>query len=367
MSLRGVLLSRNNIWRFLKSWRKLDYVIGMTTWSFYWDAFYLVRELQKNFRLNAHISYNPQNARNKLLHFGDRYVFLDVFCKTIHPSNRIFLTWFHGDPGDTDNGFDRLFARLQETQKQIERIVVPCRITYEALESAGIPSEQLALIPLGVDLTVFRPAHPYERTHIRKALGIPEYAFCIGSFQKDGIGWDEGMEPKLIKGPDIFIETINTLYRSYPDIFVLLTGPARGYVKKLLTKIGVPFVHTVLHNYHDIAAYYGALDLCLITSRCEGGPKALLESWACAVPVVATQVGMAADCIEHCRNGMVVPLDRVATLADCVAELHDNPQLRQQIIHAAHATVQQFDWACIAAQYYRELYRAHSAQTKSNA
>ena len=32
---------------------------------------------------------------------------------------------------------------------------------------------------------------------------IPKDKIIIGSFQKDGVGWEEGNEPKLIKGPDI--------------------------------------------------------------------------------------------------------------------------------------------------------------------
>ena len=46
---------------------------------------------------------------------------------------------------------------------------------------------------------------------IKHNLGIPEDYLVIGSFQKDGEGWGEGLKPKLIKGPDIFIETIKLI------------------------------------------------------------------------------------------------------------------------------------------------------------
>lgn len=357
--LRGILSNRSRFLRFLKSRPKLEYIIDATTWSPYWDGYYLVREFRDRFGIDARVSRDPRKAKNTILHFGDRYVYVDLFRQLIHPSNKVFITWFHGDPADRGSGFDQLFAGMYQSLDQIERIVVPCRITFDALHAAGISEQKLAMIPLGVDLSVFQPARPEEKTRVRKLLGIPEGSFCIGSFQKDGKGWEEGEEPKLIKGPDLFIDTIAELRHRYRDIFVLLTGPARGYIKKHLSRINVPFVHHRVEHYHDMAMYYGALDLYLITSRCEGGPKALLESWACGVPLAATRVGMVADCVNHRRNGMVVPLDRAQELAESVAELREDPSLRETIIAGGLTAVRGYDWKNIAKQYVTELYKTY--------
>lgn len=68
------------------------------------------------------------------------------------------------------------------------------------------------------------------------------------------------MEPKMIKGPDIFLKTIASLKSSIPELFILLTGPARGYVRNGLEKMGVPYVHHFLNDYTDIGRYFNALD-----------------------------------------------------------------------------------------------------------
>ena len=47
--------------------------------------------------------------------------------------------------------------------------------------------------------------------NIRNLLGIPRNSILIGSFQKDGVGWKEGIKPKLIKGPDIFVKVLDKL------------------------------------------------------------------------------------------------------------------------------------------------------------
>ena len=67
----------------------------------------------------------------------------------------------------------------------------------------------------------------------------------IGSFHKDGNGWDDGLTPKLIKGPDIFIKTINEIKKKIgrDQFAVVLTAPARGYIKERLTKNSIEFFH----------------------------------------------------------------------------------------------------------------------------
>ena len=75
----------------------------------------------------------------------------------------------------------------------------------------------------------FLPATPKERRVARKRFGIRPEEVVIGSFQKDGEGW--GDTPKLIKGPDIFLAAIERLVKDLP-VFVLLSGPARSYVRR---------------------------------------------------------------------------------------------------------------------------------------
>ena len=80
-------------------------------------------------------------------------------------------------------------------------------------------------------------------------------------------------------------------------VYALLTGPSRGYVKEELKKNGIPYYHSYVLELNDLVPLYQALDLYLITSREEGGPMGLMESMSCGIPVVTTNVGMAADVI----------------------------------------------------------------------
>src|SRR5262249_42944061 len=146
-------------------------------------------------------------------------------------------------------------------------------------------------------------------------------AFVVGSLVKDGVGWGDGLEPKLIKGPDVLLETIELLKPCIPELFVLLTGPARGFVEAGLERLGVPHAHTAVAA-EQLPNVYRTLDVCLVGSRQEGGPKAVLESMASGVPLVTTRVGQAMDLVRNGENGFIVDVEDAAGLAGWVERIH---------------------------------------------
>lgn len=337
---------------------QIYYVTDAANWSFFWDAYYITEGLKKEFGQRSYMTTDPWGLRNQIIHFGDRYAYLNGPFKDINSTNKVFLTWFHGDLNDLNPEMQRLFPLMKEAAKYVQKIVVTCNISREVLLEIEIPEEKIVVIPLGVDLSIFSPPTEEKRIRIRERLGIPIDAVCIGSFQKDGAGWEDGMEPKLVKGPDIFLEVIAKLSEKYNNLCVLLTGPARGYVKEGLRKIGVPCVHSELDDYHDIVLYYQALDLYIISSRSEGGPKALLESWATGVPVISTKVGMSADLIKHGQNGMMAEVEDASSLTDCAIALIEDVALHNKCSFQALEDAKQYDWSLIAERYYDELYKS---------
>jgi glycosyltransferase involved in cell wall biosynthesis len=161
----------------------------------------------------------------------------------------------------------------------------------------------------------------------------------------------------MIKGPDIFLAVVSKLAKEYDNLFVVLTGPARGYVKQGLRKLRIPFIHDYLSDYYDIVPYYQILDLYIIASRCEGGPKSLLESWATGVPVVSTRVGMSADIINHEGNGMLAEVEDVESLTIHAKDILERTGLRERCRNQALKEVRDYDWPLIAKRYFLELYQ----------
>jgi len=266
-----------------------------------------------------------------------------------HKSNKIVVTWFHVTPGD------KRIELIPEAIKYVDLWHTSCILTKSRLIKFGVPQEKIKVIPLGVNLDVFCRPDKTQKQSIRSKFGIPKEKIVVGSFQKDGNGWGEGLEPKLIKGPDVFCDVMEKLY-TQRDLFVLLTGPARGYVKQRLERAGIPCLHRFLNDPDEVAEYYKALDIYIVTGREEGGPKAVVESLASGVPLVSTKVGMALDIIQEGKNGFLCEIEDVDEIVDKSISIIENVTSTTKMIENGLEMVQQFSWRNIAQKYQKDLY-----------
>ncbi|KKN06555.1 hypothetical protein LCGC14_1076100 [marine sediment metagenome] len=141
------------------------------------------------------------------------------------------------------------------------------------------------------------------------------------------------------------------------NIHVFLTGPARGYVKKRLKEVNIPYTHIFLKNYLDIVECYNTLDLYIITSRVEGGPKALLEAMAVGVPIVSTKIGMVPEIIKHGINGFVADIDDIDQLFQYSVKVIEDNEIREKIIKNGLKTVKNYGWDTIARSYFSKIYK----------
>lgn len=339
----------------------LFYVTDEANWVLHWVGHYITTEINSQFGINAHLDRPLKAARrNDIVHFGSLWNTVGALKSTNLQrqlkSRKLIATIFHGQRNAGLPEFDHAFDTLLCNLERFAGFVTASSQMETRLLEWEIPPQLVHRIPLGVDPERFFPVQEIEKMRLRMELGIPENTICIGSFQKDGVGWGDGMEPKLIKGPDVFLEAIRILARVHP-LFVLLTGPARGYVKSGLEKIGVPFRHVELDDFHKIPSFYQCLDLYMIASREEGGPQAVLEAPACGIPVISTRVGLAPDIIEDGVSGRLVPVEDAAALAAAVADLIDSPETRRNISVAGLKKINQYSWKNVARRYFEEIYQ----------
>jgi len=333
----------NNI--ISNSAHQLSYIVESADWSIKWDGKYITNILCKDKLVRARISVTPQGIKNQIIHFGS----IHTMNMIPHLSNKVILSWFHVATNSYKNEF------IKQNVKTIDIIHTSSNITKRSLIKMGIPSKIIKVLPLGVDLNLFKPLTSKEKRVLRKKLKLSNNKFIIGSFQKDGSGWGEGLTPKLIKGPDILVQVLKRLSKNH-SIFVLLTGPSRGYIKKQLNKYNIDFHYRNCENYQDIVPFIQASDLCLITSRIEGGPKQLLEAMACGVPVITTRVGMVPDIIIHNKEALVANVDNIKQLVKYTETLINNYKIRKKLIVCALKKVKQYSWEEVARQYYQKLY-----------
>lgn len=187
--------------------------------------------------------------------------------------------------------------------------VAQSKQAVDQFSSLGI---DCTLIPYAVDCQVFKPVEPEASSlvELRKRWGIPENCYLIGNFHRDTEGADLS-SPKLVKGPDLFAEIVKGVQERGVPVHVLLAGPRRFWLKEKLKDYNVPFTYLgedvecddLLINRQPqtiLNLLYNLLDLYVVSSRSEGGPRSVLEAAAARCVVISTPVGHATDLLHPC-------------------------------------------------------------------
>jgi glycosyltransferase involved in cell wall biosynthesis len=155
-----------------------------------------------------------------------------------------------------------------------------------------------------------------------------------------------------VKGPDVLLAAAERLRERVPELFFLLTGPARGYVKQGLDGLGIPHRHLLLPDVESLSQAYHAIDVCLVSSRDEGGPRAVLEALATGVPLVTTRVGQAADLVRHGENGWMVPIEDAEGLAIWTIHVADaRSDELERVSRAGRATAEENSYEALVPRW----------------
>ena len=115
----------------------------------------------------------------------------------------------------------------------------------------------------------------------------------------------------------------------------------------------------LLGHVSDIAGFWARAHIAVLPSRREGLPKSLLEAAAYGRPLIATDVPGCREVAKPGVNALLVPVDDDAALADAIAELARDSELRKRFGAAGRALAErEFSSARISAEIvalYRKL------------
>ncbi|MBI4349619.1 MAG: glycosyltransferase family 4 protein [Elusimicrobia bacterium] len=294
----------------------------------------------------------PTWVRGKTIHFVNRYAALepDVAAR-LRGRDRVILTWSHGGAEEVVmEDLRRAIERMPEAARGADLVQVWTSLYVPIVEGLGIPRERIVVLPLGIDTRGFPPATA-TRAEAKRRLGLDPGRTWVGSFQRDGED-----TPKHVKGPDLLVELTERLERRIGGLGVLLTGPARGWVRAELARRGIAFRYFGVVPDAGRAAYYHACDLYAITSREEGGPISLLEAMSSGTPVVSTRVGMAVDAVVDGVNGALADVEDIDALERAAIGLLEDEATSLKMIAAGVRTARQYDWRELIPRYDAMLY-----------
>lgn len=231
--------------------------------------------------------------------------------------------------------------------------------TGEALKAQlvcdnGFPAANIVSVPTGIDLARYTPAaDDAARAALRGRLGLPRDKKIIGIVAT----------LRSWKGHRYLIEAFAALKRADVHLLIVGDGPQRAALEEMIAAGGLNQQVTLAGNQSDVVPWLQALDIFALPSYAnEGVPQAILQAFACALPVVTTAAGAIPEVARDGDTALVVAMQDAPALSAALARLLDDMALRTRL--SANALGQARAHHSIGAMLDRMEAVFHAALTK---
>jgi len=237
---------------------------------------------------------------------------------------------------------------LAECMKKVDVFVAISEEIKRGLIRDGIEETKIKQIPNFVDIENYRRPSPFEKTELKKKLGLKDDVVVLFSGR---------FVPR--KGVNYLLEAWVRVQREIPSVKLVLLGdgPTFKEMQSYAERLGIK--GSVLFKGHvsNVKEFLQSADLFVLPSLQEGMPNALLEAMACALPTVATRIGGVEDIIEDGYNGILVKPADPESLASGLKKLIENKSLRKSIADNAYKTIiEKYSLESVVPRYIR-LYK----------
>lgn len=191
--------------------------------------------------------------------------------------------------------------------KRFNGITVVSKEIREELIRRNLPPGRLKLIANGVDIEKYCPRNSSVASN---QIKIPENMKVLGTVAR--------MTPE--KGHLQLIEAFARIHERYDNVVLLLVGDGqlRESIESKIACYDLQDRILIAGQIKEVELVYPMLDAYISPSLTEGMPMAVLEAMACALPVIATDVGEVGTIVNESEAGYVVPPNDIGRLADAI-------------------------------------------------
>ena len=232
-----------------------------------------------------------------------------------------------------------------------DRLVAATAIERAHLVSHyGADPARIAVIPCGVDTTLFTPG---DQAAARAALGLDDRPRLL---------YVGRLAP--IKGLTTLLDGVARLRAEGSRAHLCIVGgdadePLNGHEGELRARLAdlalrdaVTFVGA--QPQERLRDWYVAADATVLPSYYESFGMVALEAMACGSPVVASRVGGLQTTVRDRITGVLVPDHDPVSLADALEDVLDDGPLRARLGREGVRWAAQHRWPCVAEAVCRE-------------
>jgi len=209
-----------------------------------------------------------------------------------------------------------------------------------------IGAKKIMIVPNGVDTHIF---HPQDRNQMRRKLGYRIDEKIVVSSSR--------LTPK--NGLDYLIRAVGKVPRL--KLIIIGDGEQKKSLQTLINRLNLAdrvFLLGYL-EHSKLPGYLNMADIFCRPSINEGFGISFIESMACKIPTIGTNVGGITDIITDGKNGLLVPPEDTEALTKTLKRVLQDKNLRRTIAEEGLKTVKEkFIWEKVLQQMenvYQEL------------
>jgi glycosyltransferase involved in cell wall biosynthesis len=210
-----------------------------------------------------------------------------------------------------------LLRRMDREFETCDHILVPSNVSRQSFAERGFEKKTIVVLT-GVDSEFFSPPAPSEK---------PVFRVCyVGRVQ-------------MAKGVAYLLQAWKRL--ALPNAELVLVGEVRPAARSVLNSYADSSVKFAgILSPQEVAKIYRESDLLAFPSVSEGLAEVMLEAMATGLPVVATDLSGAKDCLENGKEGLIVPARDVDAMADAILWCYQHRDESRAMGKAARARIE---------------------------
>ncbi|PDH37747.1 MAG: glycosyl transferase [Halieaceae bacterium MED-G27] len=235
------------------------------------------------------------------------------------------------------------FLRMQKrVAKRLSAVVTVSQASaIDIAADFAVKPEAISVMPLGVDIDVFRPLSGVQREPFRLMTTASADA--------------------PLKGLPVLLKAMARLRPQFPGLMLTLIGKPKtdGETRRLINSLGLDEAIDYRHGIstEEMVACYAKATVAVVPSLYEGFGLPAIEAMACGVPLVSTNGGALPEVVGEA--GQVVAAGDEQALASAIAGLLSSSEERERLAAAGRdRAINEYCWDRCAERmvaYYREV------------
>ncbi len=222
--------------------------------------------------------------------------------------------------GIKKRGIDPITVKRTLKEYELSDVIVPAsEFVYQSMIKNGVSQNKLKLLPFGVDINRFKPAHKKEHNKF--------IAMYVGFVS-------------VLKGVQYLLEAWDMLNLKHAEL--RLYGKVRHDFNRIYKKYSNRKDIKFMGHVSPIEKEYQKADIFVFPSIQEGSALVTYEAMASSLPIITTfnSGSVARDSID----GFIIPIRDPRSIAAKIQYLYDNPKERAKMGRNARKRAEKFTW-----------------------